>query len=241
MGRDQQGFHGLRAAAALHGQEGLAELVQGDAGFVDEDRQVRGGDFVVFQAGKTIAGGGRRGRGRRGWRRRGNGNDAVVPGRAGRGGDGVVQRLLRIRLRGLQPFRSRALQQARNVVDDRLALDRRAGGLLERGNEASQQVDGLEDQLDNVAVQGQFVFAGGVKDVFDLVRQNVDFAQAEHGREALEAVGGTEHFVEEFLVAAPWAGLIVGAADPLVELQKVLVEAVEQLSRLVEEIAEQVV
>ena len=198
------------------------------------------GDFVVLQAGKTIAGGGRRGRGRRGWRRRATATRRRPgPRRAGRAG--VVQRLLRIRLRGLQPFRSRALQQARNAVDDRLALDRRAGGLLERGNEASQQVDGLEDQLDDVAVQGQFVFAGGVEDVFDLVRQGVDFAQSEHGREALEAVGGAEHFVEEFLVAAPWAGLIVGAADPLVELQKVLVEAVEQLSRLVEEIAQQVV
>ena len=106
-------FHGSAAAAVLHGQEGLAELVQGDAGFVDEDRQVLGGDLVVFQAGETIAGGGVAA----GAGGAGDGGAAATiavvrgPRRAG-AAPGSVQRLLGIRLRGCLPFRSRRLQQA---------------------------------------------------------------------------------------------------------------------------------
>ena len=105
-------------------------------------------------------------------------------------------------------------------------------------DQASQLVDGLEDQLDDVAVEGSSFLRAASKTFSILCVKMLIPSKPEHGREAFEAVGGTEHFVEQFLVAR-WAGLIVGAADPLVELQKVLVEAVEQLSRLVEEIAEQ--
>ena len=73
------------------------------------------------------------------------------------------------------------------------------------------------------------------------MRQCVDVRQPEHRRQSLEAVGGAEHFVEQLRVAIAVGRFLVQALHPLVELQQVLVEAIEQLARLVEEIAQQAV
>ncbi len=130
------------------------------------------------------------------------------------------------------------LQQLANPLDDRFTVDRRGGGFLEHFHQAHQPIQPLEHQFDHVAVDGQFVLSGGVEDIFDFMRELIDVLQPQHGRQPFEAVGRAEHLVEQRFVATLVLGL-VQRADPLVQLEQVLVQSIQQLAGFVEEIAQE--
>ena len=147
---------------------------------------------------------------------------------------------LDVGLRGSLVFGARGLQEAGDRRHDFPAINRIPARLLQQADHRLQLVEAREDQLGDVAVDDQLVVAHGVENVLDLMDQVVDVRQSEHRRQALEGVGGAEHLVQQFPIAALL--MVLGErGDPLVQPQQVAIELRENLVRLVEEVAEEVV
>ena len=230
----------VAVASALQRQQGAGQPIQRRLALVDEDRKVLFRNLVfvphVLQGigGRSAGLGGRPSR-------------AEQPALAGSrlllssvGGGSAQHGPLGIGLRRLLPLHARRLQQPADGIHHGAAIDRLASRLLQAVDQGDQLIESHEDQLGHVAIDGQFVLAGGVEDVFDLVRQVVDVRESQHGRQSFEAVGRPEHLVEQVGSHGSLV-VVVERADPFVELEQPLVELREELVRLVEEVAQKAV